>query len=329
MLEQPFSIGFLLNGVAVYQEILKDRAIAPLVTLLSSPPANACDAASLYAQFFAAVANSPHRGCLPDYLFDKVLRADNFFSQECAANRYLSVPLWIKNAVEQELNTIASLAYFPPAALKKHLCALYPDYQAVICQLPDYKERHIKYTAVENWGDDLTNLAKFYKANGVGVFSQEKYFLFSNDAFVPATFSPLPSLKERETEKAVLLHTMQRCLSSQPYDHLLLTNVRHDTIAFVLTTAMSTAPDLKIVDLAECAPAQRKSAIRQLENHSLFFLVVLNHFPSLSLFEAMQLVDCLQLNNHKNMIFCACADPKDAAVYHCLASYFKNTLSFL
>ncbi len=203
---------FMLKSVTIYRDVIEDELISMLLTLMGRNHACADDAAELYSRMVGALYESDFPGNLADYIYDKVLYAENHFTLECARGCFDDLPEGLKAAARRDLQALSRAAYTSAAELKGYLQELYPSYAPAIAELPEYSSVHAQFHVQPNWERRLELFGRFCDERGYGRFSRYKAFYLDADGCEP-TLRPvlnpddisLEDLKGYEMQQKVIM----------------------------------------------------------------------------------------------------------------------------
>lgn len=205
-------IRFMLKSATIYRDVIEDELISMLISLMGREHAGADQAAELYSRMVGALYQSCFPGNMADYIYDKVLYAENHFTLECARGHLEQLPEGLKSAARRDLQALSSAAYLSAAELKGHLQELFPSYAAAIGELPEYNCVHAEFHVQPNWERRLELFGRFCDERGYGRFSRYKAFYLDADGCEP-TLRPvlnpddisLEELKGYEMQQKVIM----------------------------------------------------------------------------------------------------------------------------
>ncbi len=222
-------VRFHLSALSVYRGVLEQPGVQLFYKLLGRQFGDACEAAELYGQLLQVLDESESRGCWTNCLFDLVLYSDNLFTRESAANRFIGLPLWVKEGAEHDLKALCQAGAVTSKELKEHLAGLFPEEASLFKALPDYKTGLRTFKASANWAEDIVSFAEFARSHGYGNFARYSSFLLAVEegkvALKPVT-NPDPvrlaELKSYERERKVLIDNTLALLDGAKVNNVLL-----------------------------------------------------------------------------------------------------------
>jgi uncharacterized protein len=159
------------TSLLIYRQILADRSGLLSISLLNS------DDAATYSQWFCELADRQQGW--QDYLFDRLITADNPFTRQIQNTDWLDIPRALQQAVEQDIRSIQEL-YFQG-------CSSICQNQTVPWQntitLPD-RPATAKLRALLNetndWVKLIPELIIYYRQWGTGMFAKFRAFRWQN-----------------------------------------------------------------------------------------------------------------------------------------------------
>ncbi|MGI6031319.1 MAG: ATP-binding protein [Eubacteriales bacterium] len=220
---------FLLSGVSIYKDVMRDPIIADFTRLLGKDFTTAHEAAELYGSVFYALCESPFGGNLADYIYDKVLYAENLFTLESARGGYEQMPQWEIQAAANDLSALSQAAYTTSEEVKAHLAQLFPQYADLMDRLPDFQSQHKAFREEGNWGEKVFKFAQLCANNGYGRYSRYKAFYLDTDGCEP-TLRPvlnpdnisLEDLKGYEVQRKMVTDNTLALLRGMKANNMLL-----------------------------------------------------------------------------------------------------------
>lgn len=221
---------FLLASVSIYRPVLKDHAVTLLARLLEDTFENPYEAAGLYGELVQLLAESPAKGSLPDYIYEKILSCDNVYTRESAKGRMDELPAFITTAAKRDLDALFGLASIPAQRLITHLSEIYPRYASLFQGLPEYISSFEQYSPAKGWGFGYRNIAQYAAENGYGIFAQHHSFSLGTTGAGQIVLEPirhpdgirLSDLKGYERQRQIILDNTLSLLSGAKASHILL-----------------------------------------------------------------------------------------------------------
>lgn len=173
------------------------------------------DDPALYARAYAALLEKDMQRGFAEYLAREVLYDDNLFARRAYAGRADG------DVCAAFLHDLAVLQ-----ALTERADDLPPRIaEAVSAGLPRIGRGQAPFG--ENWASEQTvrALAQFYRANGYGMFIDNKAFTYEQGQLVPVCNAPditLDQLKDYEAEKRIVEDNVINFVRGLPYSNMLL-----------------------------------------------------------------------------------------------------------
>lgn len=219
----------MLPGITIYHSFKCDPAVQGVYGLCCELCKQQPDFKVLmehYSTVCRTLYASEFRASLPDYLFDKILSDENAFSQMCAKNEYIRIPLAVKKAAEYDLNILYMVSSISSDDIKSAISEVFPDKKESLALLPCYVNTHKQFSVKRVWGADIISIGDFHRRNGIGIFT--KYYAFylnpTHEITPIKSFHPksLDSLKKCEQQKKMVMGNTISFLSKKPANHVLL-----------------------------------------------------------------------------------------------------------
>ncbi|MCX7711870.1 MAG: ATP-binding protein [Clostridia bacterium] len=187
------------NAITVYKGLLQDTVIQRLYVLvqcLSREDFDIHHALDLYSSFFYSLLSSGENGTasVKEYLLQKLLFDDNFFSRTCETVDFVSLNQELISAVQSDLFCLQHISSVSSNQIKEVLLKYCngDDFKTkLVSSLPSWDssdEKKIKKVFSEpilekfyghpSWTEFTQDLHEFYQRNGSGIFAQFKSFLW-------------------------------------------------------------------------------------------------------------------------------------------------------
>lgn len=222
-------LNFLLCGLSVYRGLQQDPVIDIFIKLTSRELRSAGEAAKLYGELFNILCDSKFKCNMADYIYDKVLYAENLFTLACAKDQIEQLPLPIIAAARQDLSVLSQLAYLDSSMLKAGLTAHFPEVATVIQALPEYQSRGLAFKDIGDWGDKIDLFAEYTLNNGYGKYGRFPFFYLNvkdgEIALLPVKYPDpvdLKSLKNYEVQQRTILENTAALIHGNKVNNILL-----------------------------------------------------------------------------------------------------------
>ena len=207
-----------LDSLSIYRELLKDKVLSRLKTLLvclDKGDASQRKVVNLYNDFYFQLAKSTTLS-LKDYIIDKIVFDENPFSANILALECRDSERVLAKAVSNDLRSLQLVATLDPSMLKAEITKLFegkgdhliieglPDW--VLVSKPTSSLDHIQrmkdqLRSCQRWEECLTDLRSFHITYGCGIYA--RYI-----AFVWERTEGQGTLKGIESPDAITLHEL-------------------------------------------------------------------------------------------------------------------------
>lgn len=242
----------MMDSLSVYRNLLKDRVIGKLYTLLScmgqsNKAFNPCIQA--YNELFSELARTRPLQSLKSHIINCILFDENLFSLEAEAKTYSFIGDAIKASAVNDLMYLQAISQITPSYLGKILTrSLSPsDFEiGIIERLPSLEFPDTHANAPDSWNPQLSSicqtilsssswgacaeaLAGFHRKNGCGSFARYKAFIWEVKEGLPflqgiENSDPvlLADLIGYDTERSEVINNTVRFLNNLPANNILL-----------------------------------------------------------------------------------------------------------
>jgi hypothetical protein len=212
-------------SLLLYQTVLSDavgQAWLQVLTVLCSENApETCLPA--YGQWFRALAETG--ASWQQYLIQRILAADNVFSQQVQQVPLPELPAPLLAAANHDLQVLQSLYGFQPAQLSQWVqtvCQL--PHTPVVWMLPEVA-LPVSFPSLPDWTEGLSELATYYQWQGVGRFGQFRALRWQQGELVGIAHPDpvrLHQLAAYDGPKAALMKNTEFLLAGYQALHVLL-----------------------------------------------------------------------------------------------------------
>lgn len=188
-----------LDSISIYRNLLKDNVIdslKKLVEYIDKGKINMESTANLYNEFFFNLVESGYFS-LKDYIIDKIIFSENFFSLEAEKGNFKGNRNIIKNAAAEDLEKLQNTAELTSSDIKRQLLKHFDKdvYKEMILKFPqweaedEFKEEnypeHIKsieksFHCSSKWSKCIDELEKFHNVYGCGMFAKYRAFVWEH-----------------------------------------------------------------------------------------------------------------------------------------------------
>ncbi len=159
-----------------------------------------------------------------DFIVEKILSADNAFSQQVQIKSLEVLPISLVKAAEHDLQILQNIYYCP---FKQIIQWVEIACQTLASVIPWEMENQqaFFYDFDPDWSKNITELADFYQKNGAGIFGAYKAFQWQNKTLMGITYPDPIKLSELvgyETAKTALIKNTRSLLTGYPALNILL-----------------------------------------------------------------------------------------------------------
>lgn len=219
-------------SLLLYQSVLEGkvgRAFLDLLQAIRYTDADGRDCLQAYGNYFQSLAASNQNW--EENLIHQILVADNPFTRLAQKSEFALIPPAVTAAVQHDLQILQNLCECNSAILSEwvQIVTHLPISPVVWYQEPETNNRETEFLtylqSLENWGQAVGNLAKYYQQFGVGIFTEYHAFRWQNGQFIGIAHPDPIKLNELigyEIPKAALVKNTEFLLSGQTALHILL-----------------------------------------------------------------------------------------------------------
>jgi len=188
-----------LNSLSIYKKILKDEVLKEIYDFIENLSGNKLDLnafARYYNSIYFDMCMLNGKKKLWEHIVDLLITDENPFTMACENADYDKINSMLVKAASNDLRTIEQMSLISSGVFKeyalKSLCNSEFEVK-VVKEFPDWNFEHVtvfENSAKEllyknrNWERFTRELAEFYKANGTGIFSKFRAFIWEKDGDV-------------------------------------------------------------------------------------------------------------------------------------------------
>ncbi|MFI3115124.1 MAG: DUF815 domain-containing protein [Clostridia bacterium] len=221
------NIGFMLSNISIYSEILNDDVFINLKNIISNEHNSAFDASNAYSKMFKLLCTSEHIGNLYDYIYDKVIYAENLFTLECAKGNFKNLPEHIVEASKNDLAILYKIAKLTSEQLIDYLIENYTDIKEISSLMPKFSNTPKNSDDFGDWGENLSHFVEHNEKNGYGLYSRYIFFyLDENGPTIKPVLNPdnisLDNLKCFEAQRKTIVDNTLSLINGSKINNVLL-----------------------------------------------------------------------------------------------------------
>ncbi|MEL6139665.1 MAG: ATP-binding protein [Cyanobacteria bacterium J06628_6] len=264
-------------SLLLYQPVLDDAVGQAFLQVL----AVLCDRNSpetclpAYSRWFQALANE--QKSWQQHLIDRVLLAENAFTQQVQQVPVQELPAPIAAAVCHDLRVLQNLYGFEPGQLSKWV--------QTVCQMPaapvvwdlPTPEPPVRFPTLPDWADGLVELATHYQQQGTGLFAQFHAFRWQGRLVGVAHPDPvtLDQLTGYEHPKKELIKNTAFLLAGYNALHVLLYGARGTGKSSLVKALVNAYGDqgLRLIEVSKAELGDLPVIVEQVRSHPQKFIL--------------------------------------------------------
>ncbi|KOA20418.1 ATPase family associated with various cellular activities (AAA) [Clostridium homopropionicum DSM 5847] len=287
------------EALSVYRDILKDKVINKLYSLVDYLYVGECDLCgflSHYNNFYNSLMEENPSGSLKNYIIDYIIYNENPFSRKAEFTNIKEIEDSYKNVVKEDLNFLQNISNLSSSFLKNYAVKHFSQWdfeETIIRNLPkwkvsakfsgheSYKRTAEKLVTSSLWGDYLEVLGDFYKENGTGIFAKHRGFVWEaqgNEKYLKGIDSPDPIMLKNligyERERKQIIENTMHFLNGHTANNILLYGDRgtgkSSTVKALLNEYHTMG--LRIIEIPKQYLPDLPEIIRAVKNRNLYFI---------------------------------------------------------
>lgn len=220
-------LGFMLSSVSIYREILADEVFENLAKIIGDECQSANEATEIYSHMFHLLCKSPFKGNLCDYIYDKVIYAENLFTLECSKGDFEKLPTYIVDAAKNDLSILYKVANITPDEIKEHIGEKFPKIHELIKYMPNFSNDATIFSEFSDWGVNFEHFVAHSVNHGYGFYSRYNFFyLDETGPTIKPVLNPdsicLENLKGYEAQRKTIVDNTMALLSGVKANNMLL-----------------------------------------------------------------------------------------------------------
>jgi uncharacterized protein len=283
-----------IQSLLIYRAILQDevgQTFLRLLAELEQEEPTAFRLLSAYAAWFEALAQRQQGW--QTHLFNRLLLADNAFSQPAQRLNWPDLPLPLQVAVQRDLEILRSLYLLDGAQVQQEVASQVKDLQPPLPvwadeQLPWVPDQPLsdrqtaaltlrtKFDTTVDWATLLPDLAQYYRQFGTGLWAEYQAFRWQRGQLVgiahPDRSDPA-DLVGYETQRAALLQNTEFLLAGHPALHVLLYGSRGSGKSSLVKSLLTQFERLRLIEVAKTDLQDLPTIVEQLRHQPQKFII--------------------------------------------------------
>jgi uncharacterized protein len=159
------------TSLLIYRQLLADRSGLLSISLLNS------DDAATYSQWFCELADRQQGW--QDYLFDRLITADNPFTRQIQNTHWLDIPRALQQAVEQDIRSIQELYFQGCSSICQNQAVPWQN-TITLPNRPATAKLRALLNETNDWVKLIPELIIYYRQWGTGMFAKFRAFRWQN-----------------------------------------------------------------------------------------------------------------------------------------------------
>lgn len=221
------TLGFMVTSISIYREILEDDVVKKLEQISCIDMDTPNEVTAIYSEMFNLLCKSPFKGNLYDYIYDKVIYAENLFTLECSKGKFDELPSYIVDAVKSDLDVLYKIANISSDNIKNFISKKFPEVSELSNYMPNFENIPKKFKDFGNWGENINHFVEYNQNSGYGVYSRHNFFyLDSEDLILKPVVNPddinIFKLKGYEVPRQIIIDNTKALLNGVKANNILL-----------------------------------------------------------------------------------------------------------
>lgn len=292
-------VKYALDSLSVYRNLLKDMVINKLNTLLKCILEDNIELSTLinnYNDFYFSLINANSVNTFKSYIIKAIIFDENAFSRSSEVKSFDEINSSLKKAAYQDFICLQKIAEISAEDIKAYLKQGHPEWnfeRDIIEDLPswNFSECSVdypifeKFKEAESWSACVSDLADFYRKNGIGIFAKYKGFVWEDQGgagSLKGIESPDPvrlsDLIEYNAEREVVIENTLNFLKGYAANNILLYGDRgtgkSSTVKALLNEYSSHG--LRVIELPRTFISDFNKIIRLIKNRPQKFIIFID-----------------------------------------------------
>lgn len=211
-----------MSSFVIFKNFLSDNVCFKFINFIKTikNEKNFTKAVEAYSDFISELYKSEYKGDWSSYIRNFVLSDENVISIECAKATSPSVPIYMENAFESELNILSEIASFSCEDVKNLFTDIFSQNEraSYINNLPEFDSYKLLFTKEQ--------IQNSYKTKGYGITRKYFAFKFNKECELVPVKNPdfilLKDLKLYEYQKNILKNNTLSFIKGDNANNVLL-----------------------------------------------------------------------------------------------------------
>ncbi|WP_425800697.1 ATP-binding protein [Desulfitobacterium sp. Sab5] len=254
---QSFIYPYFFEGLAIYRALRKDPVVESLQNLFTSLTEEKLNLRKVHENYYSFCAQATEKNW-PEYLWDRVLEADNILTQQAGCKDWDNLDAGLKSLAAHDLKSLQRIAALQPEELRRMVLERIEEYASVAeepglewlerpeqwtlwvpqqngndqdpsraGQYLEYCRNHVKKILFSGTEEEaIYELAGFYRKIGSGLMATGMAFKWDGKEKALVRVKPDPICKEQligqEREQGILLENTEFFLAGYPSNNVIL-----------------------------------------------------------------------------------------------------------
>lgn len=208
---------YYIESLCIY-DLKNDKVIVALLDLLSSTESESV--LTKQSKFFNSVSN--HKS-LKSYISKLILTNDNVFTKAAASGEIENLSDSILNGVKSDLMKLEAIASVTAEDILSSVKD--EDIKSILWTMPRWETGTANLPLTHDWDDQVSDLIKFHKKHGYGLFAKYMAFTWRNHSLFPISATDpikLSDLKNYELQRKKVIDNTESFVNGYPANNVLL-----------------------------------------------------------------------------------------------------------
>ncbi len=208
---------YYIESLCIY-DLKNDDVIVSLLDLLSSTESESV--LTKQSRFFNNVSN--HKS-LKSYISKLILTNDNVFTKAAASGEVEELPESVISGVKSDLMKLEAIASVTAEDILSSVKD--EDIKSVLWTMPRWETGTANLPLSHDWDEQVSDLVKFHKKHGYGLFAKYMAFTWRNHSLFPISSTDpikLDDLKNYELQRKKVIDNTESFVKGYPSNNVLL-----------------------------------------------------------------------------------------------------------